>query len=98
MFGVDGNNETRAGKASAEMRAQALAAVAAGNDRRETIMTEENSGAGLAGGWHWLVFSRPTYPGDHRLLQASDRLALKPCRLLALEIGLGCRDAGVVQK
>ena len=97
MHRVEGDDQAGARKASAETRAQTLGTITAGSDRGETIVAEGNGGTGLAGYWLWRVAVRPAHPGDHQVLQTGDRLALEACRLLALEIGLGRRSAGVVQ-
>lgn len=47
VLGVNRNDKAGASKASAKMRAQARGAVAAGNDRRETIVAEGNCCAWL---------------------------------------------------
>src|SRR5713226_2327644 len=97
MFGVDRDHETGTRKASAEMRAQVLGTVSARRDWRETIMAEGNGAAKLVRSQRRADMLETTNPCDHQVLQARDSLALKARRLLALEVGLGGRSAGVVE-
>ena len=97
MPDIDRDDEARTSEAAAELRAEAIDAVSAGSDRSQAVVPERGGGAQLPEGRRRRVALGAEHPVDHLLLQVRDRLALEAGRLLALEIGLCCCDAGMVQ-